>query len=234
MSRLFTSGGQSTDDLASATVFPMNIHGWFPLGLHFFHTFHTYFLHAFHYLAFGSGLRYSTDFIIRSSTWLLNIVILFFNMFLMPNIFLITRYSFLFWLLLFRSSSLLWLMCVPSFQSHWSPLLMFFKLLFPAWSLFPKSTIILFVNFNISHSCDFFSSHVCWPLVVDFCLWRKIWLSTNEHFICICIDLFSWKCLPWWFCTSRWGVRTGKPYLRVVDKKSVGCGQQVRKRRTWL
>ena len=168
MSRLIASGGQSTGDLASAIVFPMNIHGWFPLELHFFHTFHTYFLHAFHYFAFGSGLRDSTDFIIRSSTWLLNIVILFFNVFLVPNIFLITRYSFLFWLLLFRSSSLLWLMCVPSFQSHWSPLLMFFKLFFPAWSLFPKSTIILFVNFNISREKAMapHSSTLAWKMYV--------------------------------------------------------------------
>ena len=130
MSRLFASGGQSTGDLASATDLPMDIHGWFPLGLHFFHSLHTYFLHVFHYFAFGSGLRDSTDFIIRSSTWLLNIVIFFFNTFLVPNIFLITRYSFLFWLLLFHSSSLLWLMGVPSFQSHWSPLLMFLNCCF--------------------------------------------------------------------------------------------------------
>ena len=33
MSWLFTSGGQSIGALASATVLPMNIHGWFPLGL---------------------------------------------------------------------------------------------------------------------------------------------------------------------------------------------------------
>ena len=31
MSQLFTSGGQSIE--ASASVFPMNIQGWFPLGL---------------------------------------------------------------------------------------------------------------------------------------------------------------------------------------------------------
>ena len=30
---LFTSGGQSTEALALASVFPMNIQGWFPLGL---------------------------------------------------------------------------------------------------------------------------------------------------------------------------------------------------------
>ena len=33
MSQLFTSGGQSTGASASASVLPMNIHGWFPLGL---------------------------------------------------------------------------------------------------------------------------------------------------------------------------------------------------------
>ena len=33
MSCLFTSGGQSIGVSASASVFPMNIQGWFPLGL---------------------------------------------------------------------------------------------------------------------------------------------------------------------------------------------------------
>ena len=33
MSRPFTSGGQSIGASASASVFPMNIQGWFPLGL---------------------------------------------------------------------------------------------------------------------------------------------------------------------------------------------------------
>ena len=33
ISRLFTSGGQSIGASASASVFPMNIQGWFPLGL---------------------------------------------------------------------------------------------------------------------------------------------------------------------------------------------------------
>jgi len=33
MSRLFTSGGQSTGASDSASVLPMNIQGWFPLGL---------------------------------------------------------------------------------------------------------------------------------------------------------------------------------------------------------
>ena len=33
MSWFFTSGGQSTGALASASVLPMNIQGWFPLGL---------------------------------------------------------------------------------------------------------------------------------------------------------------------------------------------------------
>ena len=33
MSQLFTSGGQSIGALASASVLPMNIQGWFPLGL---------------------------------------------------------------------------------------------------------------------------------------------------------------------------------------------------------
>ena len=33
MSQLFTSGGQSTGALASASVLPMNSQGWFPLGL---------------------------------------------------------------------------------------------------------------------------------------------------------------------------------------------------------
>ena len=33
MSRLFTSGGQSTEASASASVLPMNTQGWFPLGL---------------------------------------------------------------------------------------------------------------------------------------------------------------------------------------------------------
>ena len=33
MSRLFISGGQSISSSASASVLPMNIHGWFPLGL---------------------------------------------------------------------------------------------------------------------------------------------------------------------------------------------------------
>ena len=33
MSRLFASGNQSIGASASASVFPMNIHGWFPLGL---------------------------------------------------------------------------------------------------------------------------------------------------------------------------------------------------------
>ena len=32
LSRLFTSGGQSIGASASASVFPMNIQGWFPLG----------------------------------------------------------------------------------------------------------------------------------------------------------------------------------------------------------
>ena len=33
MSQFFTSGGQSIGVSASASVFPMNIQGWFPLGL---------------------------------------------------------------------------------------------------------------------------------------------------------------------------------------------------------
>ena len=33
MSQLFTSGGQSIGASAPASVFPMNIRGWFPLGL---------------------------------------------------------------------------------------------------------------------------------------------------------------------------------------------------------
>ena len=33
MSQLFTSGGQSIGASVSASVLPMNIHGWFPLGL---------------------------------------------------------------------------------------------------------------------------------------------------------------------------------------------------------
>ena len=33
MSQLFALGGQSTGALASASVFPMNIQGWFPLEL---------------------------------------------------------------------------------------------------------------------------------------------------------------------------------------------------------
>ena len=33
MSQFFTSGGQSTGTSASASVFPVNIQGWFPLGL---------------------------------------------------------------------------------------------------------------------------------------------------------------------------------------------------------
>ena len=33
MSQLFASGGQSVGASASASVLPMNIHGWFPLGL---------------------------------------------------------------------------------------------------------------------------------------------------------------------------------------------------------
>ena len=33
MSQLFASGGQSNGASASASVFPMNIQGWFPLGL---------------------------------------------------------------------------------------------------------------------------------------------------------------------------------------------------------
>ena len=33
MSHLFTSGGQSIGALASASILPMNIQGWFPLGL---------------------------------------------------------------------------------------------------------------------------------------------------------------------------------------------------------
>ena len=33
MSQLFTSGGQSIEDSASASVIPVNIQGWFPLGL---------------------------------------------------------------------------------------------------------------------------------------------------------------------------------------------------------
>ena len=32
-SRIFPSGGQSIEALASASVLPMNIQGWFPLGL---------------------------------------------------------------------------------------------------------------------------------------------------------------------------------------------------------
>ena len=35
MSQLFASGGQSIGALASASVLPMNIQGWFPLGLTF-------------------------------------------------------------------------------------------------------------------------------------------------------------------------------------------------------
>ena len=33
MSQFFTSGGQSIEASASASVLPMNIHEWFPLGL---------------------------------------------------------------------------------------------------------------------------------------------------------------------------------------------------------
>ena len=33
MSQFFTSGGQSTGALASASVLPMNIQGWFPIAL---------------------------------------------------------------------------------------------------------------------------------------------------------------------------------------------------------
>ena len=33
VSQLFTTGGQSTGALASASVLPVNIQGWFPLGL---------------------------------------------------------------------------------------------------------------------------------------------------------------------------------------------------------
>ena len=33
LSQLFTSGGPSTGDSASASVLPVNIQGWFPLGL---------------------------------------------------------------------------------------------------------------------------------------------------------------------------------------------------------
>ena len=33
VSQLFASGGQSIGASTSASVFPMNIHGWFPLGL---------------------------------------------------------------------------------------------------------------------------------------------------------------------------------------------------------
>ena len=33
VSRLFASGGQSIEASASASVLPMNIHGWYPLGL---------------------------------------------------------------------------------------------------------------------------------------------------------------------------------------------------------
>ena len=33
MNQLFTSGGQSTEASASASVLPVNIQGWFPLGL---------------------------------------------------------------------------------------------------------------------------------------------------------------------------------------------------------
>ena len=33
VSQLFASGGQSVETLASASVLPMNIQGWFPLGL---------------------------------------------------------------------------------------------------------------------------------------------------------------------------------------------------------
>ena len=33
MSPFFASGGQSIEVSASASVLPMNVHGWFPLGL---------------------------------------------------------------------------------------------------------------------------------------------------------------------------------------------------------
>jgi len=39
MSRLFTSGGQSIRALASASILPVNIQGWFPLGLNWFDLF---------------------------------------------------------------------------------------------------------------------------------------------------------------------------------------------------
>ena len=37
VSQLFISGGQSIGALASASVLPMNIQGWFPLGLTIYH-----------------------------------------------------------------------------------------------------------------------------------------------------------------------------------------------------
>ena len=33
MSQLFESGDQSVEAPASASIFPMNVQGWFPLGL---------------------------------------------------------------------------------------------------------------------------------------------------------------------------------------------------------
>ena len=53
MSWLFTSGGQSTGASASASVFPMNIQGWFPFGL-------TGVPADFYYLAIKSTLEPAT------------------------------------------------------------------------------------------------------------------------------------------------------------------------------
>lgn len=105
----------------------------------------SYLSHTFHFFAFGSGLQDSIDFITRPLTGLLTITILLFSLptelFLVPNIFLIARYSFLFSDCIFYCSGGLFLfMYAPSFQSRWNHLLIFFYYFVPGWSLFPKST----------------------------------------------------------------------------------------------
>lgn len=96
----------------------------------------------------------------QTKTGLLTITVLLFSLstelFLVPNIFLIARYSFLFPdCIFFCSSGLFLFMYAPSFQSHWSHSLIFFDCFVPEWSLLPKSTIILLVYLIISHVCNF-------------------------------------------------------------------------------
>ena len=81
VSQLFTSGDQSTGALASASVLPMNIQGWFPLELTVRETiFDQAFLGRsqweFLWLALGAGLFYTK----LNKSWAF--LLAFFNVFL--------------------------------------------------------------------------------------------------------------------------------------------------------